>query len=569
MNELRHPDAPSVTEPESSCGREDSDASVWADTESVVMPARCWSEWLPDSSKRRMSDNRRVRRAVADAVDGFDADYRSTLLEAIERVLEPDRRGASGLEVVLVTPEGSRHAALFDGRRVRIGADPACDLRLQGIAPLVAELRIDEQAVWLVPAEGAEVAINGSNVREAMAVTVGDRVEVGSFVLAIGDRRSADQTPFSLTHGGTLDLRLDRPVEVIGGEAGHWLRVAVGNQELWLSVPASWLRFAWDRQGRQWSETASPPSGAVTDVERGVLLHLLDLVCQQFAEASALTVEISSILDAETAARQMGSGAFIGSRIVGAIGGQAFEMAAVWAAPELSDADPDEAPGWALARSFQVSLLAGWVTLELPELKGLGAGDIVLPDAWLTGPPRADQRAAPAPVAVTVQNWWRRGVLQWPDDENPNPNLEIHDDEWRVAAPGEWTVTEPDNDPDVVRDPEVDLESDPGDDSLGGAPGREEQAAADQAPIDLENELEVTLAFELGSLSVPLGELSTWREGVVVPLEMRPDDSVKIYLRQASGARLVGYARVVTIDDQIGVRIERWLASSKGDPPHG
>ncbi len=83
----------------------------------------------------------------------------------------------------------------------------------------------------------------------------------------------------------------------------------------------------------------------------------------------------------------------------------------------------------------------------------------------------------------------------------------------------------------------------------------------EEAILEVPDELEVTVAFELERLSVPLRELTTWQEGQTLQLKKTPEDPVRILLLQASGPRVLGYGRVVVVEDRLGLQIDRWLVN--------
>lgn len=86
-------------------------------------------------------------------------------------------------------------------------------------------------------------------------------------------------------------------------------------------------------------------------------------------------------------------------------------------------------------------------------------------------------------------------------------------------------------------------------------------AAAD--PTRLVDELEVTVAFELARLPVPLRELADWREGGLVRLDHRPEDPIRLVLHHGGRSRLLGYGRVVVVDERLGIQIDRWLGAEE------
>ena len=86
----------------------------------------------------------------------------------------------------------------------------------------------------------------------------------------------------------------------------------------------------------------------------------------------------------------------------------------------------------------------------------------------------------------------------------------------------------------------------------------------DGGPLRLPEELETMVSFELDRIAVPLGELLSWQPGATVRLQRAPEDPLRIVLRQAGQERLLGYGRVVVVDEKIGIQIERWLVERGG-----
>lgn len=89
-----------------------------------------------------------------------------------------------------------------------IGSDPACDIRLAGLAPLhaVVEHDQDDELVIIDRAGGRSTRVNGQPV-ERRVLRTGARVELGSWILAYRRAEYAD-------HGRPFGGR-------VGGELGH------------------------------------------------------------------------------------------------------------------------------------------------------------------------------------------------------------------------------------------------------------------------------------------------------------------------------------------------------------
>ena len=71
-------------------------------------------------------------------------------------------------------------------------------------------------------------------------------------------------------------------------------------------------------------------------------------------------------------------------------------------------------------------------------------------------------------------------------------------------------------------------------------------------------DLEIRLSFDLGHLSLPLGELQNLQPGYSFELDMPASGSVRIH----AGAQLIGRGELVQIDDRLGVRVTELFSPS-------
>ena len=204
----------------------------------------------------------------------------------------------------------------------------------------------------------------------------------------------------------------------------------------------------------------------------------------------------------------------------------------VWPAPTGDESAAGGAgatvPPWLLALPFPVAACAGFLRLRHADLVQVAAGDILLPDRWLPAGWADQQGANLGPALLALQGWSAEADLRF---EKGYYHLQIAS-RWRVAPKGAVMGERPD----------------------ASSQGLEE------APVRLPDELEALVSFELERIAVPLKELLAWEPGATVRLQRAPEDPLRIVLRQGGQERLLGYGRVVVVDEKIGVQIERWLA---------
>ncbi len=89
-----------------------------------------------------------------------------------------------------------------------------------------------------------------------------------------------------------------------------------------------------------------------------------------------------------------------------------------------------------------------------------------------------------------------------------------------------------------------------------------EAAPVDAAPIQLPDELEGTVSFEIDRLNVTLAERSSWQAGGTVELARTPQDPVRILLHQGATTRVIGSGSVQVVDGRLGVQIDDWRVES-------
>lgn len=153
-----------------------------------------------------------------------------------------------------------------------------------------------------------------------------------------------------------------------------------------------------------------------------------------------------------------------------------------------------------------VSRLLGAITLARPDLKRLGAGDVIVL-----------AEGASSTVHLSGQGW------VW--------TFQPHDKGYAIISAGP-----------AGREVE----------------GLETQPMTDDRPTDA---LTFVVQFELGQLDVPLGALDAWRPGTVVAFEPpQIADGVSVTLRV--NGRAIGTGDLISIDDRLAVRVTHLTGAS-------
>ncbi|PJI55521.1 YscQ/HrcQ family type III secretion apparatus protein, partial [Methylobacterium radiotolerans] len=174
-----------------------------------------------------------------------------------------------------------------------------------------------------------------------------------------------------------------------------------------------------------------------------------------------------------------------------------------------------------------VGCQAGHTRLTLRQLSGLQPGDAILPDIW---------HLAQGEIWMTVGTSY--AVTAKTDRHKAT-----------VKTPLRPIVTGSTGGDDAAMAQEMTPEAGP---------------AAEAAGTGLDA-VGVTLAFELGRLTVPLAELREIGAGHVFDLGLAPDEPVDLVV---NGSR-IGRGEIVEIGERIGVRVVRLYGPEAGRPgPH-
>lgn len=163
----------------------------------------------------------------------------------------------------------------------------------------------------------------------------------------------------------------------------------------------------------------------------------------------------------------------------------------------------------------------GSTTLSLAELRGIRRGDIVSVERW------------------TPEGPGLRVSARWGGE---------HGIELQARAEGARLTIHELKDPTMNRDPHALAAADGGD------------AAASSLPLDRLDALEVALRFEIGELSLSLGELRSLRPGQVLelgaPLNRCP-------VRLVAHGNLLGHGHLVAVGERLGVRVAEFAPDAR------
>jgi flagellar motor switch/type III secretory pathway protein FliN len=327
----------------------------------------------------------------------------------------------------------------------------------------------------------------------------------------------------------------------LGAREAHWVRIGHREGFVWVKLPSSWLAYAYRALG---FEIPAPHSWFVAnDVDLGVTAFLLGRMAADFSERSGGEISLSGLLSGDIVARGAGAseGSWGGARFLLELAGEGFEVDVVW--PLLPEARRELlTPDWLLDALFSPRVEVGSVVLQQRDLEALDRGDVLLPDQWFPTIGKERAQLPSGAARVRLQSWSRRGELRQRGEET----FLVLTSPWRILPKGAAMSASESS-------------------STAAVETKETTAAVEEAaPVRVPEELEIGVTFELERMSVPLREILEWREGVSVRLERGPDDPVRIVLRQAGAERLLGYGRVLVVDDRLGVQIERWLVEKQG-----
>ena len=504
--------------------------------------AHDWAAHLP-----RLDGSTVAARAARQRLAGrLRAAFPDERLGQIAASLEPwwplRPRRTHGLELVLVHGDGRREKAVLFHRVVRIGRDASCQLQLQAdtVSGQHCEIRVDEDRMWLVDlASSNGTRVNGVDLVafEPRPLVSGDQIHVRPFRVVVGPS-DVQHVPsrVGVSLAGPLSASGPAPFATLAGPHSLWVRVQSGDAAGFMRLPHGWLRSAYRALGLEGPAPPGPGADA-NDADLSLTAFLLQQVAAEAAQRMGQPVSLSAILPPHRLAGlgEPSAEHWEGGRFAVQIDEERFEVEALWPAEgeaTAAAASEPELPAWLLALPYPVAVCAGFLRLSAQELRQVDRGDILLPDRWLPAGWAAQASSELGEVLLAMQGWSAAGELRF---EKGYYHLQLSST-WTKGAKG----------------------ASMGDRAEGLPEGME------GAPVRLPDELETMVSFELERIAVPLQELLTWQPGATVRLQRAPEDPLRIVLRQAGQERLLGYGRVVVVDEKIGIQIERWLVERKG-----
>ncbi|HVS01997.1 MAG TPA: FHA domain-containing protein [Thermoanaerobaculia bacterium] len=503
--------------------------------------ARQWREALPDAEAGALASRERREALRQRLGEVLDDDRLATLAQSFEPWWPVRPRRSQGLELVVVHPDGRRDKAVLHHRVVRVGRDPSCQLQLQAetVSSHHCEIRFDDDKLWLVDlASSNGTRLNGFELTpfEPRPLVSGDQIQLRPFRLVVGTPDVQYAPPrMEARLVDALQVRGSDPFPRLSGAHGLWCRVRAGAWEGYLHLPHGWLAYAYTRLGYE----APTPAPFGNPVDLSLTAFLLRHVAAEIGQRSGLQVSLSGLVTADRVATLAGPAAdsWDGARVDLLLGDHQYELTALWPATASAARELREPPGWLLDAPYAVSVVGGMLRLSGADLAQVDPGDIVLPDRWLPDHWVDQTDAELGPVALLLQSWSRPARLRF---ETGYYHLEVGSSGWRIAPKGGLVTAD-------------------------GTPTEPQETPLDEEePVRLPDELTALVTFELERLAVPLKELLEWQEGMTLRLQRSPEDPVRIVLRQPGEERLLGYGRVVVVEDRIGIQIERWLAERQG-----
>jgi flagellar motor switch/type III secretory pathway protein FliN len=499
--------------------------------------ARAWRQVLP-----RVHGAALAARAERDRlVQRLRTTFPDALLQQIAAAAEPwwpvRPRRSQGLELVVVHADGHRDKTVLYHRVVRIGRDASCQLQLVAdtVSAQHCEIRVDDDHLWVVDLSSSNgTRLNGTDLAafEPRPLVAGDTVHVRPFRLVVG----AAEVPFvppkvAVSLGEPLTFDGVDPISTLGGPQALWVRVQAGERAAFVRLPHSWLRYAYLAIGQE----APPPPGPspVTAVDLSLTSFVLQQVAAEASQRAGVPVGLSAVLAGPAVAALLPAGVerWEGARFGLHVDDERHELDAVWPAAQAdgrADQTAPEPPPWLQALPFPTAVCAGFLHLRYGDLLQVTAGDILLPDRWLPTGWADQQGASLGAVLLALQGW------------SADAELRFEKGYYHVFVASHWRVA-----------PKGALMAERADAMSQGLEG---------ASLRLPDELEALVSFELERIAVPLKELLSWEPGATVRLQRAPEDPLRIVLRQGGQERLLGYGRVVVVDEKIGIQIERWLA---------
>lgn len=171
----------------------------------------------------------------------------------------------------------------------------------------------------------------------------------------------------------------------------------------------------------------------------------------------------------------------------------------------------------------EVVVEAGRMALSAAELRGIGAGDVLLPEEWLPAAGCVHLSAPPLRVRVP-----------WPDSGKG---------EWTIVNESESSMSEEKKD--AVKPAEAEGKKDEG--------GKDEAAKPSPLASMGLGAVKIDVVFEIGRLRLTLDELRSLGEGRTLPLPEALGPQVPVTI--LGNGRKLGTGRVVNVGETLGVQI--------------
>lgn len=493
----------------------------------IIAKNQSWREVLRRVSPKSRATEAARRRATR-AYEAIPEELFEKIADSIGEWWPLRPRKQAGLQVVLVHPDGRRQKIALFQRVIRIGRDASNHIQLAAdtVSSRHCEIRFDDDRLWLVDLSSSNgTKLNGYELEpyEPRPLTSRDKIELRPFRLVVGSLSERFEDPESKLKALAVRWRPQPPLDSVGGDA-LWFKARGGKWQGWIRLPESWLTWAWRALDQD------PPTPITAErhheVDMAVTSYLLGRIGSSVEERTGFPVSLSSLQKLEDVDLPVDASGWLALEIELSLGSKTFMVDVIW--PETQSAEPDQDSSWLADLPFEISVLAGRLKLAPQDLKSIDPGDILMPDTWWPTDWIEQPEGSLGPVRLRLQSWNRPADLRF---EKGFYHLSLGRG-WQVAPLGE-----PMTDDQTVQ---TNLE----DETLG-----------------VPDELEVTVAFELERLSVPLKELTAWQEGQTLQLRKTPEDPVRILLLQGSGPRVLGYGRVVVVEDRLGLQIDRWLVN--------
>lgn len=456
------------------------------------------------------------------------------LVAAVESALAtewlPTARAGGEIRLTIEDGDEPERVETFSGEVVRMGGGGSCHVRLTATeAAEICELRHADGRWSVCVTEGSSpVLLNGTPLEphQGAPIAAGDQLEVGKAYCTVQADTGPQPSAPRVRLLELLAVSRGDPLSALGRDEDRWVEVRIDDWRGYLCLREPWIAAAYRSLGY-----AAPADGPAwhNPVDSSLTAFALQRVAARVMAATGADVEVGAPLAAAAlAGRLEGHGGWLAARLAVEDADTAFSSVVVWSAAWAEDRPRARRRERLRALPFSVRILGGRASLGLDELRALEPGDVLIPDEWLPRPQR-DGRLA-GPVSLRLQRWGRPARLV-PTEEGAQ--IELSEQGWSDVDEKEQGMTES---PDATTEP-------------GGT---------------LEEELEVTLSFELDRIAVPLKDLSTWDEGTTLALERAPDGPVRVLLHHAGGVRVVGRGRVVVVEGKLGIQIEEWRPGPEG-----